>query len=135
MDMQVNICNETQKKIPEREYFVDNLRFILIFLAVLGHLLTITSPFAGSKFLYKIIYSFHMPAFVFIFGYYAKFNIKRIVFHRIVPYIRFQTFVFTVYRIVLGLETNLQSTTPYWSLWFLLICAIFQFLLPLKRYL
>ena len=131
MDMQVNICNETQKKIPEREYFVDNLRFILIFLAVLGHLLTIASPFAGSKFLYKIIYSFHMPAFVFIFGYYAKFNIKHIVFHWIVPYLCFQTFLFTFYRIVLGLETNLQYTTPYWSLWFLLTGAISQFLLPL----
>ena len=129
--MQINICNKTEKKIPQREYFVDNMRFILIFLAVLGHLLTIAEPFAGSKFLYKVIYSFHMPAFIFVFGYYAKFNVKRIVFHWLVPYVCFQTFMFTFYRLVLGLGTKLQYTNPFWSLWFLLTCAAFQFLLPL----
>ena len=25
MDMQINICNEKEKKIPEREYFVDKI--------------------------------------------------------------------------------------------------------------
>ena len=131
MDMQINICNEKEKKIPEREYFVDNMRFILIFLAVLGHLLTIAEPFAGSKFLYKVIYSFHMPAFIFVFGYYAKFNIKRIVFHWLVPYVCFQTFLFTFYRLVLGLDTKLQYINPFWSLWFLLTCMVFQLVLPL----
>ena len=51
----------------ERNYRIDNIRFILIFLVVFGHLLGIMT---GSKadLLYRFIYSFHMPVFIFITG-------------------------------------------------------------------
>jgi fucose 4-O-acetylase-like acetyltransferase len=39
--------------------------------------------------------------------------------------------LFAFYRIVLGLDTKLQYINPFWSLWFLLTCAAFQFILPL----
>ena len=52
-----------------REYGFDNLRGLLIVLVVLGHLLEICGSFPGAGFLYRTIYSFHMPAFLFLSGY------------------------------------------------------------------
>lgn len=50
---------------------MDNLRCLLIFLVVLGHFLGLI-PGAGG--LYRIIYLFHMPAFLFLTGYFTHFN-------------------------------------------------------------
>ena len=49
-----------------REYQYDNLRFLLIALVVLGHLLEIAVEFPQKEILYTLIYSFHMPAFLFL---------------------------------------------------------------------
>ena len=45
-----------------RNYRMDNIRCILIFLVVFGHMLT-WIPEADTP--YRIIYLFHMPAFLF----------------------------------------------------------------------
>ncbi len=53
--------------LKERDYFFDNARAILILLVVFGHML---QPYtSGDKYLsalYLVIYSFHMPTFLFI---------------------------------------------------------------------
>ena len=60
-------------QIKERDYFFDNARALLIFLVVFGHLM---EPYRSSSgfitSLYLTIYSFHMPGFLFISGYFAK---------------------------------------------------------------
>ena len=56
----------------ERDYFFDNVKAVLMFLVVLGHLLL---PIHGESFLVvvkRLIYVFHMPMFVFVSGYFAK---------------------------------------------------------------
>ncbi|WP_416222650.1 acyltransferase family protein [Staphylococcus aureus] len=81
--------------LKERDYFFDNARAILILLVVFGHML---QPYtSGDKYLsalYLVIYSFHMPTFLFISGYFAK-NIDK-------PYYlekNFKTFDSTLYDI------------------------------------
>lgn len=57
----------------QREFYFDNARLYLIILVVFGHLLRSyigENPFLYA--LYMFIYSFHMPAFVLISGYFAK---------------------------------------------------------------
>lgn len=61
--------------IQERKYKFDNLRFILMFLVVFGHFLALQDEYS----LYRFIYSFHMPAFIFISGYFAKYSRRRIL--------------------------------------------------------
>ena len=57
----------------QRIAYWDNLKAILIFLVVLGHFLLPVSPKTGVVFsVYTWIYLFHMPAFVFVSGYFAK---------------------------------------------------------------
>lgn len=57
-----------------REYQYDNIRFLLMALAVLGHLLEIAGEFPHRELLYALIYSFHMPAFLFLSGMFARFD-------------------------------------------------------------
>lgn len=63
----------------EREYQYDNMKFILILLVVFGHLLEYIRGDISEN-IYRIIYTFHMPVFVFISGYFAKFKKKKIIF-------------------------------------------------------
>ncbi|WP_426638635.1 acyltransferase family protein [Priestia aryabhattai] len=59
--------------MAKRDAYFDNVKFILIVLVVFGHLLT---PFINDeqwlRTLYIFIYTFHMPAFILISGYFAK---------------------------------------------------------------
>ena len=64
--------------MKSRIYFFDNLRALLIFLVVLGHMFEIFVS-RISDIAYVFIYLFHMPLFVFCSGYFAKFNPGRIV--------------------------------------------------------
>lgn len=114
----------------EREYTFDNLRGVLIFLVVFGHLLEISIPFNGSTFVYRIIYSFHMPLFMFISGYFVKFERKRIAGCYILAYIVFQTLYIYFSREGMGDKLVFQYVTPYWILWYLLTCAYYYLLTP-----
>ncbi|MBP3851842.1 MAG: acyltransferase family protein, partial [Erysipelotrichaceae bacterium] len=60
----------------KRDYYFDNLKAVLIFLVILGHfLLPIeTGPLCILK---RWIYSFHMPLFIFVSGYFSKGVYKR----------------------------------------------------------
>ena len=116
----------------QRNYKMDNIRFLLIFLVILGHFIEL---FQGefSLALYKIIYSFHMPAFLFLTGFFARFKPRKIFFNLICPYILFQT----LYRafdafIIHGKDSfTLNFTTPYWILWYLLTVICYYLLIPL----
>ncbi|MBR6596301.1 MAG: acyltransferase family protein [Oscillospiraceae bacterium] len=114
-----------------RDYSLDNIRFFLIFSVVFAHLLEVCSPFWGSQSIYKFIYSFHMPAFLFLFGYHIKYSPKRIVYRWCIPYVFFQSVYLLFARYVLKLNLEVQYTTPYWLLWYMLVCIYDQLLLPL----
>ncbi len=56
-----------------RLYYFDNAKFILIFLVVLAHAISpLKSQFPFCHVLWTLINTFHMPAFIFISGYFAK---------------------------------------------------------------
>ena len=83
--------NVTSSNGTSRDHALDNILFLLIFSVVFAHLLEICNSFAGSWLIYKLIYAFHMPAFIFLFGYNIKYSTKRIVYHWCVPYVVFQS--------------------------------------------
>ena len=124
----------------QRDYAFDNIRFFLIVCVVFGHLLEVSGDFGGwNRGLYRLIYSFHMPAFLFLFGYFAKFSPKRVLFRWLFPYVIFQTLYLLFSRYVLQKEAVFQYTTPYWLLWYSLVCIYYQLLIPVydvpQRYL
>lgn len=119
----------------KRLYKFDNARFFLMFLVILGHFLEITKGYGNEALLYRIIYIFHMPAFIFVSGYFAKYKPKKILLHFIFPYVIFQ-FLYQLFDFYL-LNTNtdkklvFQFTTPYWILWYLLVMIFYYLLIPL----
>ena len=103
--------------IKDRDYFFDNARAILIFLVVLGHLLQpYTSEDKFLQALYLLIYSFHMPTFLFISGYFAK-NLdkpnylEKIAKKLLLPYVIFFAF-FSLYYYFTGFEMHIIITIP-----------------------
>jgi fucose 4-O-acetylase-like acetyltransferase len=109
----------------ERNAFVDNAKVILIFLVVFGHMIQpFVSGSAPMNTLYMWIYTFHMPAFILLAGFFAKGHgnfkyVMNLIKKLIVPYIIFQI-IYTGYYYLIGKpgwETELFS--PHWSLWFL----------------
>lgn len=109
----------------------DNLRGILILLVVLGHLLEYSGSFPGAGFLYRTIYTCHMPAFLFLTGYFARFDRRKIIRGWVIPYVLFQTAYLLFDRWLYGTETALQYTTPYWILWYLVASTLYHLLLPM----
>ena len=71
----------------ERDYLFDNIKFFLIFLVVFAHLLEPKLGDSTVKAAYNVIYSFHMPVFIFVMGYFAKFNPAKILKSIVLPYV------------------------------------------------
>src|SRR5699024_12374643 len=75
--------------------------------------------------LYTCIYTFQMPAFSFIAGFFAKGSgnvpyIAKLMKRLLVPYIIFQI-IYTAYYFMSGKSNWLTDSIfyPHWSLWFL----------------
>lgn len=114
--------------MAKRLYKFDNIKTILIFLVVLGHLLELTK---GCELLYLTIYSFHMPLFMFVTGYFARFDRKHIIYHMVCPYLVFQV-LYTYFDIYVLGSTKLTLTfvRPYWILWYLFAIIVYYLLIP-----
>lgn len=119
--------------MKKRAYCFDNLKCILIFLAVLGHLLTLSPEWDGwNDGLYRLIYSFHMPVFLFITGWFAVYKRRTIIFHLAYLYFLFQTIHRVFFHGILPDEPIVFNyTTPSWSLWYLVVCLLYYLLIPL----
>ena len=83
---------------------------------------------SGINTLYMWIYTFHMPAFIFLAGFYAKGSgnktyIVKLAKNLLVPYLIFQL-LYTVFYFFIG-KDGWQAGVfhPHWSLWFL--CSLF----------
>jgi fucose 4-O-acetylase-like acetyltransferase len=119
-----------------REAYYDNAKFILIFLMVFGHL--IQSYIQDNKLIwtvYTTIYSFHMPAFILISGYFAKGFRKqgylvKVSKKLIIPYLIFQgIYSFYYYFLHDKKALALDPLIPQWSLWFLISLFFWNVLL------
>jgi fucose 4-O-acetylase-like acetyltransferase len=118
-------------KGKNRDYGFDNIRALLIVCVVFAHLLEIRAPFPGSSNIYRVIYSFHMPVFLFLCGWFARFDRTKIIFGLFIPYLFLQACYIFFQRWLYGSEVVLQFVTPYWLLWFLLALFFYHILLPL----
>lgn len=124
----------TKNAAGGRDYRMDNIRCILIFSVVFGHMLELymgNDP--ADRLLYLVIYSFHMPLFAFVTGIFARYDPARIRSHMIYPYLVFQTFYLVFSNRVLETDADMQYTTPYWLLWYLLAIIVWNLVLPLVQ--
>jgi len=119
-----------------RDPFIDNAKGLLILLVVVGHAiepLVDRAPVLRS--LFRRIYSFHMPAFVFLAGSLSKAELdvaraRRLLRALVVPYLVFQLLYVLFRELVLG-KTGALFVTPYWLMWFLMSLLLWRLTLPL----
>lgn len=123
----------------ERNAFFDNAKFILIFLVVFGHLI---QPFKGDSHgintLYMWIYTFHMPAFIFLAGFFAKGSgnksyILNLAKKLLIPYLIFQVLYTGFYFMIGKSSLNFGIFHPQWALWFLFSLFSWHLLLALFK--
>ena len=117
----------------ERDYLFDNYKVILIFLVVVGHF--IQPAYENNGFidaLKWIIVSFHMPAFIFISGYFSKREMPLSVSIRklAVPYLVYEVVYYLFYILIIQKETALLLHKPKFSLWYLLALFIWRIITP-----
>lgn len=121
-----------------RNHHFDNIKALLIFLVVFGHLIEPLRDIGLFKITYFIIYSFHMPLFIFMSGYFAKPNTKGLKKLAILL-VKYEIIYSLVYLILFGptpgvggtslLGTVAYALQPIWVLWFILSLIFWRFLL------
>jgi len=75
--------------LAKRDFRFDNAKFFLIFLVVLGHMAdAYCSYYSGMRCVFLYIYTFHMPAFLFISGLFSKHTVNKsyLDWKRLLPY-------------------------------------------------
>lgn len=122
-------CNDSQfhhsnrrvmKLIKMRSAFYCNLKLLLIYLVVYGHLI---EPYIRKSDMlmaqYQWIYLIHMPMFAFLSGVFttSAANCRRQFLRMLAMYIVLQALA-----VWLGCG-KVQADTPYWHLWYLLSCS------------
>ena len=114
-----------------RNYTFDNIKVILIFLVVFGHLINVVyteKPFI-IQIIWIIIYTFHMPLFVLISGYFSKgysvsLKADKILTGLVIPY-----FVFNTIFCILD-KKFIITILPDSAMWYLYALIIWRVLLP-----
>lgn len=124
----------------ERNAYFDNAKVILISLVVFGHMIQpfiMDSPGIGT--LYTWVYTFHMPAFILMAGFFAKgsgniSHILKLAKKLLIPYVIFQS-IYTGYYFLIGKSNWLTDSVfyPHWSLWFLFSLFCWHLLLILYK--
>jgi len=125
-----------------RLYYFDNAKFILIFLVVLAHAL---SPLQKSsvfcKTLWPVVNYFHMPALIFISGFFAKryiskarvIKVQRVATY-VILYLAAQISVAAFELFVLKTKFTPSLMAARSSLWFLQCLIAWYILLPILDY-
>lgn len=116
-----------------RSYRIDNAKGILIFLVVFAHLLWGYRDIAFIDTIVKVIYAFHMPAFIFISGYLTRDS-------DVIPW-KSILFLLVMYAIANGamLAWNVLRgggivlLRPLYSSWYLISLACWRVILPKAR--
>jgi fucose 4-O-acetylase-like acetyltransferase len=122
------------KEDNSRDYLFDNIKAILIILVVWGHLLaSMREENDIIKSIYIFIFFFHMPAMVFVSGYFSKSleKIRNTSFVTILlPYLMLNAINY-VFKIAILNEEYFpyRFFNPNWGLWYLLTLFLWKFFL------
>jgi fucose 4-O-acetylase-like acetyltransferase len=123
-------------KIDKNDYFYDNIKFILIFIVVVGHYCEKYSESILLNSLFNFIYSFHMPLFIFLSGYFSK-NIEsqriKDVTNLIIPYLIIQVLYFAILALA-NPNYNWSLLLPIGANWYLLGLFVWRMLAPYFRH-
>lgn len=123
----------------ERIAYLDNARYWVMLLVVVGHSLTELVVMDSARGLYTWIYLFHMPFFILISGYTARGymgdfrQVRRVVSTLIVPYLLVETSLQLITQAYDGEPEQLMVLSPQWLGWFLAALFLWRITTPIWR--
>ncbi|MDQ0601744.1 fucose 4-O-acetylase-like acetyltransferase [Streptomyces canus] len=125
----------------QRDAFFDNAKYLAIVLVAVGHA---WEPLKGdSRILeaaYTVVYSFHMPAFIIISGFFSRSfdmrpdRLRRLITGVAVPYIVFET-AYVLFERVAGDDPgkDISLLDPWYLTWFLCALFVWRMITPLLK--
>lgn len=117
-----------------RDLRVDSATGVLIILVVLGHTLATMDGGAAHAALFWL-YTFHMPAFVFISGYVTRFartwSPLSIVTRLLFPYVVFALVQRVLESALLDRPFDARPLAIPWTLWYLIALMVWRLVTPL----
>lgn len=126
--------------LSKRNYLWDNMKAVLIILVVMGHLLEGSRMILPAAYVLDyIIYSYHMPAFLFVSGYLSKSYFKngKIKDYKLIKLAGYYIMMQILFIFLLGLFghdiTKLSLLRPTRGLWYLLALLFYYFMIPIIK--
>ncbi|MYX93888.1 acyltransferase family protein [Streptomyces sp. SID486] len=124
----------------QRDAFFDNAKYLAIALVAMGHS---WEPLKGdSRVLeaaYTVVYSFHMPAFIIISGFFSRSfdmrpdRLKRLITGVAVPYVLFETAYPLFKNLVTGSHEDITLLDPWYLTWFLVALFVWRLTTPVWK--
>ena len=109
-----------------RDPFFDNAKFFAILLVVAGHMIENLRDIRFAHALYLFVYTFHMPVFIVITGYFSRRftfsggKARKLLTNLAVPYVVFETAYSTYHWAVGHSKFEISLLDPYYLVWFLM---------------
>ncbi|MQA61442.1 MAG: acyltransferase [Actinophytocola sp.] len=127
---------------PSKKYrdpFIDNAKFLAIALVAIGHFVgpVLNEPLGAATFV--TIFTFHMPAFVFIAGYLSRGfkgtpkQAQRVVTTIVAPYLVFEISYEVFLSAIRGNSIKLDVLNPSYAMWFLAALFFWRLSAPVWR--
>ncbi|MET3961272.1 fucose 4-O-acetylase-like acetyltransferase [Marmoricola sp. OAE513] len=120
-----------------REPWFDNIKMVLVTLVVVGHAWAVVPSSPTNDWAYDFLYSWHMPAFAIITGYFSRRfswtpeRLRSLVTTVAVPYLIFEA-ALAYYREWLGgVRINDLFADPHWPMWYLAALFFWRLSAPL----
>ncbi|WP_069811402.1 acyltransferase family protein [Streptomyces sp. TP-A0874] len=130
-----------QGRPKQRDAFFDNAKYLAIVLVAMGHAwepLTHSSRAAAA--LYMVVYTFHMPAFILVSGYFSRSfdmrpdRLRRLITGVAVPYVVFEVAYSLFKRWADDDPTHpISLLDPWYLTWFLVALFIWRLTTPLWK--
>ena len=115
--------------MKERNYLMSNIKAFLIFTVVFGHFLELNGSNEAIDFIKIYIYLFHMPAFIFISGYFSKDPgkcQKKAFCSYFIPFL-FMTFIYCFfYPFLTGGSITFRLVNPVFAAWYVLTIFFYK---------
>lgn len=123
---------QTMDKLQSRSAYWDNIKGFLIFLVVLAHCMYDHQNKPVIEAIVKGIYLFHMPAFIFVSGFFGK--SKRAYSEKSIFTLLFAYFIFnSITGIILGWTEFFEPEYSYWYILALVIWRLASKYIPANR--
>ncbi|WP_351227602.1 acyltransferase family protein [Streptomyces sp. NPDC002133] len=124
-----------------RDPYFDNAKYLAIVLVAVAHAWEpVMEGSRATRALYMLVYTFHMPAFIIISGYFSRNfdarpgQLKRLVSGVVVPYVVFEV-AYTLHKRWGDGDPGhpFSLTDPFYLTWFLLALFVWRLSTPLWR--